>query len=428
MTLPDKIIQTISTSNFGYFIVFLASFLEASPMFGMFIPGQTVVMIAGFISELGLISVWYVLLFAALGAILGDLVGYYLGRKYGHSFITSYGKYFLFKKEYFEQTKKLLNHHAGKTLFIGRFTSLTRAFAPFVAGASKIRFAKFFFFDVIGGIAWAVAFVMIGYIFGQGYKIAAKYFGMIIIIAIIVSVVVIVGYRMLNKRLQAFARHHKIALVINIISLYFLAKMMEDLMTGEFLTTMDVWVSTNVVSLWTPMLKSFMITLTNLASVPTFIFFSCLLLAYLVYKKRFYLPVLMVLSFAGGVLFEYLMKLLIHRARPEDALISVSGYSFPSGHATIAIIFFSFLLYTFKDDIKNTVLRSVFMFGNIILFLLIGFSRIYLDVHWFSDVIAGFALGLFWLTLLILVGKAIIALKKDHFKGFKKRFEGNLPW
>jgi undecaprenyl-diphosphatase len=428
MTLLDKVIQTISTSNFGYFIVFLASFLEASPLFGIFIPGQTVVMVAGFIAQLGLIDLWYVLAFATLGAILGDLMGYYLGRKYGYSFITSYGKYFLFKKEYFDKTKKLLNHHAGKTLFIGRFTSLTRAFAPFVAGASKIRFAKFLFFDIVGGIAWAIVFVMIGYIFGEGFRIAARYVGMIILIAIIISIVVIFGYRMLNKRLQVFAKHHMYALVINIISLYILAKMMEDLLSGEFLTSMDAWVSTNVVSLWTPALNRFMITFTNIASVPTFIVLSCLLLAYLVYKKRFYLPVLMVLSFAGGTLFFYLIKLLIHRARPDNALIAVSGYSFPSGHATIAIIFFSFLLYSFKDDIRNPVLRSVFMLGNILLFILIGFSRIYLDVHWFSDVVAGFALGLFWLTLLMLVGKAIIALKKDHFKGFKKRFEGNLPW
>jgi len=118
----------------------------------------------------------------------------------------------------------------------------------------------------------------------------------------------------------------------------------------------------------------------------------------------------------GGLLFEVLTKVIIHRARPENALIEVSGYSFPSGHATMAIIFFSLLLYSFKDDIKNKALKNIFIASNIIFFLIIGLSRVYLNVHWFSDVLAGFGLGLFWLTLLILIFKIIIASSNKTIK------------
>jgi undecaprenyl-diphosphatase len=115
----------------------------------------------------------------------------------------------------------------------------------------------------------------------------------------------------------------------------------------------------------------------------------------------------------GGLLLETLIKLIVQRARPENSLITETGFSFPSGHATMSLILFTLLLLTFKNDIKNNALKWVFIVCNITLILLIGLSRIYLNVHWFSDVIGGFALGLFWLTLLILVFKYVnVSLKK----------------
>ena len=101
-----------------------------------------------------------------------------------------------------------------------------------------------------------------------------------------------------------------------------------------------------------------------------------------------------------------LIKSIIKRPRPALCLIHAQGFSFPSGHATIAIIFFSFLIYTIRDRIKTRALRYLFIAENIIAFSLIGFSRIYLGAHWVSDVIAGFSLGLFLLTQMIMVSKA----------------------
>ncbi|RLG10216.1 hypothetical protein DRN73_08395 [Candidatus Pacearchaeota archaeon] len=109
----------------------------------------------------------------------------------------------------------------------------------------------------------------------------------------------------------------------------------------------------------------------------------------------------------GGFALKAFVKDLIQRPRPISSLIPVSGYSFPSGHALISIIFFTSLIYFFKDNIKNKNLRYTFITINILLFLLIGFSRIYLNVHWFSDVLGGFLLGLFWIGFSILFFKII---------------------
>ncbi|GBE19640.1 MAG TPA: phosphatase PAP2 family protein [Candidatus Pacearchaeota archaeon] len=414
MPLIDKILNLPLPvlNHWGYWIVLFGAMLEAIPLVGLFAPGMLIVIIGGFFAKIGILEVGDVIFFASIGAIIGDLIGYSIGKKYGYSFLSKYGKYFFFKKEHFEKTKKLMNHHTGKALIIGRFNSLTRAFAPFVAGTSNIPFIKFIIYNIIGGISWAISFVMIGYIFGKGYEIAAQYIGKFIFIAIVLSAIIIYLYRFINKRKHIFSRYHLYALILNIFSLYLFSKMVEDIIDGELITKLDVWLNAKVVMFWNPFFNKIMIFITNIASPSHLFALSLILFGILIYKKKWYYSLLLLFSMVGGLLFELLTKLIIQRARPENALIEVSGYSFPSGHATMAIIFFSLLLYSFKDDIKNSLLKKGFIIMNIFLFLIIGFSRVYLNVHWFSDIISGFALGLFWLTLLILIFKTIISLSK----------------
>ena len=145
-----------------------------------------------------------------------------------------------------------------------------------------------------------------------------------------------------------------------------------------------------------------MIFITNIASPLNLSLFSIFLLVVLFIKKKWYYSILLVTGMTGGVLFKLLIKFLMQQERPLNALIEASGYSFPSGHATMAIIFFVTLLFAFKDEIK-IVFKANFTGTTVLAFLLVGLSRVYLNVHWFSDVLAGFALGMFWLTLLVLV-------------------------
>ncbi len=189
LSLPIPILQL-----WGYPIVFLSALLEASPFFGILIPGQTIVIIGGFFAKLHLLNLYYVMILASLGAIIGDLVGYILGRAYGYSFIRDYGKYFFFKKEYFKKTKELMNEHTGKTIIIGRFNSVTRAFAPFVAGSSKVPCKKFLFYNIVGGISWGVFFSLVGYIFGKAYKIASGYIDGFLLIFFIAAILVVYFY------------------------------------------------------------------------------------------------------------------------------------------------------------------------------------------------------------------------------------------
>ena len=189
LSLPIPVLQI-----WGYPIIFFSALLEATPFFGILIPGQTIVIIGGFYAKLGVLNIYYVIALSSIGAILGDLTGYILGRKYGYSFIRDYGKYFFFKKEYFNRTKELMNEHAGKTIIIGRFNSITRAFAPFVAGSSKVPYRKFLFYNIIGGISWGVFFSLVGFIFGKAYNIASRYIDGFLIIFFIAAVLIAYFY------------------------------------------------------------------------------------------------------------------------------------------------------------------------------------------------------------------------------------------
>ncbi len=178
-----------------------------------------------------------------------------------------------------------------------------------------------------------------------------------------------------------------------IFFLIFFVFLLDVIITG-FFSGVDNSVNESMASLRNPLLTSVMLFFTEIGNFyPMTILFLALLGLLLVAKKKreaFLLSICM----AVGLAFSELLKIVVHRARPESTLLLESGYSFPSQHAVISAVFFLVLMYSFKDDIKNKGLRILFVLANIFMFLAIGFSRVYLEVHWLSDVIAGWALGI----------------------------------
>ena len=190
---------------------------------------------------------------------------------------------------------------------------------------------------------------------------------------------------------------------IEIVLLFIFYKLVNDIINNN--VALDVLLNEKVMLLWNPLLNKAMILVTMIMDTKAAVGLSIGLLAVLVSKKKFYYSFLLVSSLAVGQAVKSLVKLIIMRTRPENALIHVEGFSFPSGHATTAIIFFSLIIYFFKDDIKKKFLKNLFIAANVLMILLIGFSRVYLGVHWASDVIGGFCLGLGLVVVFILLSK-----------------------
>ncbi len=166
-------------------------------------------------------------------------------------------------------------------------------------------------------------------------------------------------------------------------------------------STLDKSLNAQITKIQTSVFTEIMILMTNLADALAIVILTLIVISALIYHKRYKHSKLFILSILASYILGFLAKILINRPRPVNALITELDSSFPSGHAIRAIIFFGLLIFLFKDNIKNKAQKLLFIKTNIFLILLIGFSRLYLGVHYFTDVLAGYALGLFILMFSI---------------------------
>ena len=221
---------------------------------------------------------------------------------------------------------------------------------------------------------------------------------------------------MKNKNIFGGGNYNLSALIISVFSLLVFLKTIEGVVNKELITKIDIIINSRVSLFWNSLLTKLMIIITNIGSTLSLLILSVVLFCFFIYKKKNQESLLLLFSMLGGLFLKTIIKIIIARPRPINMLVGAHGNSFPSGHATMSTIFFSLLIYLFKDKIKNKITRIVFILSNITIFLLIGISRIYLSVHWFSDVIAGFSLGLFWITFSVLIFEFIDNRLKKNTK------------
>lgn len=189
-------------------------------------------------------------------------------------------------------------------------------------------------------------------------------------------------------------------ILINILGLYLFAKMTEDILNLELITKIDLWIYEHIVNIYTPNLTNLMIFISSIDNIYQIIASSIILLTFLIYKKMYEQFIFFIISILGTGLLFVLFKEIIKRERPISNLIEISGYSFPSGHAALSttLAFCAYLIFKDKVRYKKSFLTVLIFYP-----LLISFTRVYLHVHYLSDVIAGIGLGLIWVSLIYLI-------------------------
>lgn len=150
---------------------FVVPLLESSVFVGFVFPGEIAVLIAGVIASQGSLPPWLVIVVASAGSILGDSVGYEVGKHYGEGLLNRLPKR-LVKPEHIERTKALLRRRGGRALVIGRSTAALRVLVPGMAGMSRLPYRSFLLFNALGGIAWAAETAVVGYIAGHSFRSA----------------------------------------------------------------------------------------------------------------------------------------------------------------------------------------------------------------------------------------------------------------
>lgn len=176
-------------------IAFLSALSESVPIVGIMVPGQTLVIGAGFLAKAGLCNPLILFILAALGAIVGDWIGYAIGRRYGNAFLQRFARFVFISQDNLAWTASLLRNHTGKALVFGRLNSLTRALVPFVAGSSQVPLRTFFVYNIFGGTLWAGLYVALGYFFGHSYDVLSRTLGEVAFWLIVLCIGVVVLWK-----------------------------------------------------------------------------------------------------------------------------------------------------------------------------------------------------------------------------------------
>lgn len=197
-------------------------------------------------------------------------------------------------------------------------------------------------------------------------------------------------------------KNYPLLMVSNLFGIYLFGKMAEDVVEKEFVIVIDRWISMHISMLQTPLLNHFMVAVTSLNNISGNVLITSFAVVFLIIKKWYKDLWFFLLSVGGAAWAFIIIKYLVHRARPEPELVHVAGYAFPSGHTTLAMAMAGAFYFIFQERIKSKSICMLLMFGCFLWPMMVGISRVYLDVHWLSDVIAGWGLGLFWVTFLAL--------------------------
>ena len=184
----------------GYVVVFTATLLETSIGAGVIVPGETLVIIGGVYAGLGDLWVPGVAAVAVIGAVIGDNVGYWIGRRFGRGFLERHGRKVFVTPERIEAAERFYARHGGKTVFFGRFVPVVRSVGFIVAGVSNMPWKRFLVYDIAGAVLWGVGHTMVGYALGESYERLERYATPFGIGVLVVLLLVIGGSKLLAAR------------------------------------------------------------------------------------------------------------------------------------------------------------------------------------------------------------------------------------
>lgn len=192
----------IILENYGtwtYAILFLIIFVETGLVIMPFLPGDSLLFVAGSFAALGNFNIGLLILLLVIAAVLGDNTNYFVGKYLGnHAIKWKFRGKPLVNPKYIEKTEKFYEKYGVKTIILARFVPIVRTFAPFVAGVGEMKYSRFLPFDILGGILWVGIATLAGYWFGQ-MDVVKENFELVVIGIIFISILPIIIEVFRNK-------------------------------------------------------------------------------------------------------------------------------------------------------------------------------------------------------------------------------------
>jgi membrane protein DedA with SNARE-associated domain len=188
-------------TQYGLILLFAAVAIESA---GVPVPGETALITAAVLAKLGHFSLWSVIAVAATAAIVGDNIGYWLGREGGRRLLERWSPVQRYAERTLPPAERFFAKHGAKTIFFGRFIAVLRVAAAWLAGMGHMPWWRFFLWNAAGGIVWAVVISAIAYVFGQAVADAISRYGLYAVLALIpLAVIAFFGHRFVRRRLES---------------------------------------------------------------------------------------------------------------------------------------------------------------------------------------------------------------------------------
>lgn len=426
--------------RYGYAIIALFLFGEglAIPF-----PTDTTVVTAAALAARGHLSLALVFVVATLSTAAGTMAAFYLGRS-GSTFLTRHAHGGGGAGAALARTRQFFEHHGPSAVLFGRFVPVVRMLISFVAGISEMDARRFLLYNLAGAAIWATAFCSIGYFFGR--HAAAFYHqlvrGALVVafgIAAIVTLAVAGGWliedadaawraegtvwhRILMSRPMRWLADKSpaaqsllfrrfspadylglnltLGLGLSFVLLLIFGAIAQSVLSRSAIVRFDMDFAEVLHSETTPMGIAFWIGVTRFGTLPaTVVFGAGFALAYS--WRRGWLPFGgWLAALAGSELLDLALKRVVHREPPlfHVPYAATSTFSFPSGHVLGALVGYGMIAYFICCLTTSRLWRTIAIGAGTVIVLAVGFSRLYLGLHYFSDVIGGLAAGAVWLT------------------------------
>lgn len=413
--------------------VFAAAMLESLVVIGTIVPGSSIVFIGGMLVGLQALEPVSTAAAAVSGAIAGDGLSYWFGRRYRDRIRAQWP--IQAHPALFDRGQAYFAKHGRASVFLARFLGPLRAIVPVIAGMAGLPAAQFFSFNFLSALPWAAVHLVPGFLFGASLQMAGAVSSRLALLLLLLAaalwlIVRAVAFlvRQARPRIVAWrdrsvawgrtrsdlptrialslvdpTRPEQKVLLVTALALigsaWLFFGVLEDVLSEDPLVQFDRGVHAVLQSHRTAWGDSFMVAATEFGGAPVVVAVIAAVSLWLAARRRWRTLAYWLAAAGFAQALVWTLKFTLERARPTEIYSGIDPYSFPSGHAAMNIVVYGFLAFLLARA-RPVAAKIAITLAAVVVIALIAFSRLYLGAHWFSDVLASLSLGLAWVALL----------------------------
>ncbi|MFM0607879.1 VTT domain-containing protein [Paraburkholderia sediminicola] len=414
-------------------VIFLAAFLEAIAVVGTFIPGSTAMFLAGALAGTGSLSLGWVFLWAIAGAIAGDGMSFWIGRRYKARIVQLWP--FRTHPQILDAGQRFFQKHGAKSVVFARFIGPLRAIVPVVAGMLGMTPLRFYAMNVLSALLWAPAHILPGVVFGASVLLAgAVSFRLVVIIALLVAIVWL-SFRAMRfllshasawssaagRYLGSWACRHPgpfgrlarrlldpeqpdassivVTSLIVLVSGALFFGVLEDVISGDPLVTVDLSVYHFLQSVRTPWSDTVLAGLATLGSVATLTALIVTVVVWMLLERRWRTIGYWLAAVVFSQLLIFALQFAMQRAPPNELMSG--AYVFPSNHVAATVIVYGFLAFLLARRVGMLEGLLVATASTVVV-IVVALAGLYFGRYSVSDAIGGAALAYIWVAIVAL--------------------------